>query len=53
MCGSVSRLRNLNDRHVILSLVLTPYLARTKVRKEKNLLSGPNEVVELTEEVCR
>jgi hypothetical protein len=53
MCGSVSRSCSFDDsnRHIILSLVLTPHLARAKVRKEKKLLSGSDQPVEEPEEV--
>jgi hypothetical protein len=38
--------------NIILLLVLTPHLARAKVRKEKKLLSGSDQPVEEPEEVC-
>jgi hypothetical protein len=52
MCGSVSWCSTFDNRDVILSLVLTPYLPRIKVRKQKKLLSGSEEPVEEPEEVC-
>jgi hypothetical protein len=38
---------------LILLPVLTPYLGRLKLRKEKNLLSGPDESDNEPEEVRR
>lgn len=54
MCGSVSQSSNFDDsnRHMILLSVLTPHLARAKVRKEKKLLSGSDQPVEEPIEVC-
>ena len=40
-----------NGKYLVPPLVLTPYLPRTKIRKEKNLLSGSDAPVEELVEV--